>query len=274
MVKNGDYTSSTYEIKGGIPQGTKLGPLIYVIYCLDLIQSFNNKFQYMDDTTIFEVLKNDEVSTLQSVLDQIIGWCSENYMQINPTKSAEILFHFSRSKKIPDPFVIDNTPIMTFKQQKLLGVIISEDLSWSENTKYILKKANTALYALRFLKSCKVPKSFLFSYYKSSIRSLLEYCSPLWHFALSKKDCEELERIQRRAMRIINGYFELETLESRRTKCCSNTFTKVQSQYPELLQDFRSNCETRSQFILPKFHTNRTKNSFISGCVRHLLAMI
>ena len=168
-------------------------------------------------------------------------------MEINPKKSVELLFHFSKNRIVVDPFHINNVPIQSYKQHRLLGVILDENLSWKENTKAILKKANFALYSLRFLKSCHVPESFLCIYYKQSIRSVLEYCAPLWHYAISKKDCEELEKNQRRAIKIINhsSTNSIISLESRREQLCKRTFSTMKTNYPELLNDFKSYSVSR-----------------------------
>ena len=118
-------------------------------------------------------------------------------------------------------------------ETKLLGVVISEDLSWHRNTVYICKQAREKLWILRRMINLNLSDDKLYDVYCKEIRSLLEYAVPVWHPALTKKDSAMIERIQKVAFRIIlsNRYisydlaclrFHTTTLELRREKLCKN----------------------------------------------------
>ena len=126
--------------------------------------------------------------------------------------------------------IIIVAPGARVKSFKLLGVYISEDLTWGVHCDYIIKKANRRLYALRTLKKCGVPTSDLITVYCSLIRSVTEYASAV--FAnLPKYLSDVLEGIQKRALRIIppNLHYDealilsaLPSLEDRRATACES----------------------------------------------------
>ena len=100
------------------------------------------------------------------------------------------------------PICTGGVVIERVKSFKLLGVYISEDLTWGVHCDYIIKKANRRLYALRTLKKCGVPTSDLITVYCSLIRSAIEYASAV--FAnLPKYPSDALEGVQKRTLRII-----------------------------------------------------------------------
>ena len=88
------------------------------------------------------------------------------------------------------------------KHFKLLGINISHDFSWQTHVDVITSKAATRLYFLKILKKSGLSQQHLLHFYLSVIRPVLEYCSVVWHHSLSKTQCENLEAIQSRAIRI------------------------------------------------------------------------
>jgi len=83
---------------------------------------------------------------------------------------------------------------------KLLGVHIDSTLSWSTHTEHIIKKATARLYFLHQLKTAGLPNSHLLHFYITVIRPVLEYCVPVWHYALRKVQSESLEAVQKHAI--------------------------------------------------------------------------
>ncbi len=85
---------------------------------------------------------------------------------------------------------------------KLLGVIISSDLTWNAHIDYICTKASKRLYALRILKRSGAPANDLITVFCAFIRPVLEYASPVWHFSLSQFLANQIESIEKRALKI------------------------------------------------------------------------
>ena len=90
-------------------------------------------------------------------------------------------------------------------KRQLLGVLVSGDLKWNDHVSYIGSKANSRLHFLRQLKRAGVSADDMLTYYIGVIRSVLEYAAPAWHSSLTDELSENLENIQKRALRIIYG---------------------------------------------------------------------
>ena len=118
---------------------------------------------------------------------------------------------------------------MTVKKTKLLGVIITDDLKWQENTKHIVKNANKKMRMLHKFSKFTKNKSHLMHIFKSQVRGSLEYCSSVWHSSLTESDCNDIERVQKAAMKVIMGtryqgyeealrFMKIDSLRQRRLK--------------------------------------------------------
>ena len=118
-------------------------------------------------------------------------------------------------------------------QTKLLGVIVTQDIKWTENTKYIIKRANARMELLRRLVPFNPPIEDMKTVYIAYIRSILEQSSNIWHSDLNEEDRISLERVQKNAFRNIlqDKYIsyeqalsdlKMETLFSRREKLLLN----------------------------------------------------
>ena len=114
---------------------------------------------------------------------------------------------------------------------KILGVVVSTDLKFNENTDFMIKRAYKRVWILRRLKNLKASNNQLKDIYIKQVRSVLEQAVPLWQPSLPNYQKENIERVQKAALRIIYGksYFsystacetaELPTLEKRRLKLC------------------------------------------------------
>ena len=100
------------------------------------------------------------------------------------------------------PLTIDGCIISVVSHAKLLGLIISKDLEWVLHTDFICKKAAKHLYALGLLKRSSIPSSKLVRVLDTCIRPILEYACEVWHDSLPKYLSDQIERIQRNALRI------------------------------------------------------------------------
>ena len=101
------------------------------------------------------------------------------------------------------PIVIDNQTVNIVKHAKLLGVIVSNDLKWILHVNAICKKASKRLYALRLLRRNAFPDSVLVKVYCTCVRPILEYACEVWHNNLPVYLSNQVEQIQKRALRII-----------------------------------------------------------------------
>ena len=177
-VKRGHHKSSWRSIHAGVPQGTKLVPLFFLVMINDL-QTTLPLYKYVDDCTVYEIIsRSSHNSTLQDTIDSINTWTEYNNMCLNVFKTKELRVSF-----LKDPMAFDNlsssdTSIETVHDFKLLGVIISSNLTWNAHVNYTCTKASKRLYALRVLKRSGAPVKDLIIVYCAFIRPVLEYGLP------------------------------------------------------------------------------------------------
>jgi len=201
-VKLGQHKSSWRSIHAGVPQGTKLGPLFFLVMTNDL-QTTLPLYKYVDDCTVYEIISSSSHnSMLQATIDSINNWTEHDNMCLNVFKTKELHVSF-----LKDPMAFDNlsssdTSIETVHDFKLLGVIISSNLTLNAHVNYICIKASKRLYALRVLKRSGAPAKDLIIVYCAFIRPVLEYASPVWHFSLTQSLSDQIEHIQKRTIKI------------------------------------------------------------------------
>ena len=140
--------------------------------------------------------------------------------------------HFYTAKKplvLPD-VVINGRSLPITSSCKLLGVRISSSVRWQEHVNEIVNKGSKALYILYVMRRFSPPQEHLVRVYTTYIRPLLEYCAPVFHAGLTASQAKQIERVQKRALKIIAGYaytyqdllrkFGIQSLADRREDMC------------------------------------------------------
>lgn len=235
-VKVGSYVSCEVTPRGGIPQGTKLAPLLFAILVNNLVRTWNIRAKYVDDLTVVEIIPRCSPSVLPYIAGDICLFASEHGMRLNPTKCKEMLIDFLIYKPHhPPPLQLAGYVIERCITYKLLGVQLSDNLSWNAHCDYIVQRARKRMYALRTLKKVGVANADLVLVYCCIIRSILEYASPVWA-ALPGGLAEYIEKVQKTALRIIYPdraydealvYCGLATLTERRVTACQKFIRRV-----------------------------------------------
>ncbi len=191
-------------VNAGAPQGTKAGPNDFRLLINDL--HFNLPyFKYVDDVTVASVAHDANDNTLQQAVDYLVCWCNDNGMLLNVSKTKEMIVHFGRreSNSVPPMLTAHGSNIERTTSFKLLGVYFSSDLSWGTHVSFILKKSAKRFYVLYHLVRAGVDWHDIIAVYCSLIRSILEYACPVWHPGLTVGQSNDLESVQRRALRIV-----------------------------------------------------------------------
>ena len=200
-----DETSSYLSITCGVPQGTCSGPKLFVILINGDKCSLMSTHKFVDDKTISYSYSGDATQVLQTALDIEAEETRKDKMIINGTKCHAITFNFSQNNKLPQNLILNGNVVGNCDKIKLLGVIISNNLKWSENTQHIISKVNRKMYILNKLKKYGLNVEELIVIWMTILRPLTEYAAPVWHSGLTKGDSQLLESMQKWALGIILG---------------------------------------------------------------------
>ena len=150
-------------------------------------------------------------------------------MALNKTKTKYMVINFTKKFQFSTRLTLENQLLEEVSECKLLGLTLTNDLTWQKNTETIIKKANTRMIILHKLYEFNLPMEELVNMYILFIRSAVEYACVVWHSSLTEEQHNDIERIQKTALRIIlkeeySGYKAalahsgLDTLRDRRTK--------------------------------------------------------
>ena len=282
FVKFGPHTSSIGITNAGTPQGTLSGPIDFNVIINDLI--FNEEcVKYVDDTTVATSNSDPLDNSLQTATNQLISWCPINGMRINEKKTKEMLIYFGHKYPISGipPVVINDEGIERVSTYKLLGVIFNDRLTWHDHVQYIVSKASKRIFCISQLVKAGINNKDIIVIYCSIVRSILEYCCEVWHPGLSGQQSRDIERVQKRCLKIIYpliSYSEalslcgLERLDDRRKRRVCDLFSTIKDPghilHRLLTPRQHLPCvRTASAFQLPKVKSSRARRDFINHCL-------
>ena len=202
-----DCQSEWKAVPAGVPQGTKLGPWLFIVMIDDLqVPSASGVVKYVDDTTIYEIVNKNLPSIAQTSVNEISTWSAANKFLIHPTKCKELRISFSLAPTERENVKVDGQEIDSVDSVKILGVVLQSNLKWNSHVSEVISKAAKRLYFLSQLKKANVDPTELIKFYTACIRSVLLYACQVFHYSLPEYLSNSMEKIQKRALRIIYGY--------------------------------------------------------------------
>ena len=308
VVKWHGCLSVPRKLAGGGAQGATLGLLEYLSqsnHNTDFI-SESEKFKFIDDLTVLEIVNlltagisclnlkqhvpgdlpihnqfiDPENLESQKHLNKISDWTKNQKMKINEKKTKFMIFNFTKNYQFGTRLSINNKPIEMIEHTRLLGTIIQNNLCWDLNTKELVRKANARMELLRKVSTFNPGMEDLKTIYIMYVRSILEHSATVWHSSLTAENKNDLERVQKTALKIILGQrfksyenalniLDITTLEERREQLCKN-FAIRSANHPKFKHLFPLNpkshkMDTRKveKFKVFKANTERLKESSI-----------
>jgi hypothetical protein len=232
-------TSKPVEVKSGVPQGTVLGPLLFLMYINDLPDDLaSNVCLFADDCVVYRpITSSSDCEILQKDLKSLEKWENKWLMSFKPDKCN--ILRFSRKKsKTEFSYKLSGQFLQAVTSHKYLGVTLSGDMKWNTHIDNAVSKANGMLGFIRRNLS-NAPRKVKVQAYKSLVRPHIEYCSSVWD-PHTNRNIKKVEAVQRRAARfIMNDYgrkssvtamlseIQLPTLQDRRLNQRLATMHKI-----------------------------------------------
>ena len=287
-------TSSPAPVHSGVPQGTVLGPLLFLIYINDLpecISPDSNTGLYADDSSLSKEIspttdstkRDSDIKKLQTDLDRLQTWENDWQMEFNANKCQAMRISNKKNPGKPSYF-IHGQELEAVDSTKYLGVTINNKLKWNEHIAATARKAEAArAFLSRNLTKCTEETKK--QCYTTLVRPILEYASEIWD-PHEKGKIKTIERVQKRAARFIkNDYnwdnsatsmvrdLNLQPLEERRAHTKVTTFFKAISGDLEIPTKHLEplTLTTRGhqrRYRIPDTRLNITKASFYPDAIR------
>lgn len=283
--------SSGRPVKCGIPQGSILGPLFFLLYINDLPECLikTNSRLFADDTNLTatgETINEVEIA-MNLDLENLRKWLQANKLSLNVAKTEFLLigsksFLRSRLDRQPDIF-IEKEKVKQVFESKSLGVVVDQHLSWKSNTDKICKKITSGIAVLKRLRDF-VDKGTLRSVYHALIQPHFDYCREVWD-VFGASQSKRLQKLHNRSARIIMNMSNdvdhtialsslgWESLEVQRKKAKAKLMFKLLNKLgpKSLTKLFTKKCEvtkydlrnSSTSLHLPQPRTNKMKKSFM-----------
>ena len=201
------HESQKQSIKCGVPQGSILGPLLFIIYVNDIINSspLLHFIMFADDTSVFFSHNNLDtlINLLNSELSKISKWFKSNKLSLNANKTNFIHFKKTNSQITACNILIDGLPLTQKQSTKFLGVTIDSNLTWNEHIHNIHTSMSRNTGILYKLKEFLSERSLLILY-NSLVLSHINYCNIIWGNCSTTK-LNSLLLLQKRAVRTITN---------------------------------------------------------------------
>ena len=205
----GNIRSDPLPVQCGVPQGSVLGPLLFIVYTNDIHMSLShcNCILFADDTTIFKT-GADINSISQGVTDDmnmLVDWFRANKLSLNLSKTNCILFKPKNSDCNTEfSLTIGSDSIDLVCETKFLGMIIDENLSWAKHAKSIINKNSSGIYMINLVRNI-LPSKQKCMLYMSLVNSNLIYGLLLWGPMTQASDVKTLLKQQKKSIRAIEN---------------------------------------------------------------------
>ena len=201
-------------IRAGVPQGSILGPLLFLLYINDIVTDIQSCVRlFADDTSLYIIVDNpiSAAEMINTDLEIIHRWAEKWLVKFNPSKSESLLVSRKNNRNRHPPLIMNTVYINEVQHHKHLGVILSNDGTWHEHINLITSKAWQKIYVMRKLKFM-LDRDSLNKIYISFVRPTLEYANIVWDNC-TQYEANAIEKIQTEAARIVTGATRLVSLD-------------------------------------------------------------
>lgn len=286
----GGEESTEQMINAGVPQGSILGPLLFLIFINDIVETVENPmFLFADDSSLMKVFNDIDIAaaSINRDLQHLTNWANNWRVTFNVQKTVFMIITKKTTTYHPE-IKMNNTNLTQVYSERYLGMIINSNMSWKPHIDLITSKSSKRLGPM-FKMSYKLPRSALSKYYISFIRPILEYGSVIYD-SCTGNEARSLELVQRRAALLSTGGFKRtpstlllkevgwERLADRRKKAKlvllykilhNHTPAYLHALIPEQVQNLtRYSLRNPTAYRIPHSRTAYMSNSFIPSSLK------
>ena len=197
--------SNVRSVAAGVPQGSRLGPLLFIIYINDIIEDIESDILiFADDTSLLAKGKtiDETAEILKRDLQKVVDWAAKWKVTFAADKTKQMIFSKKNIANSP-LLLLNNEEIKRVKHHKHLGLFMSENLDWSAHVHYVCMRANRKLAVLR--KNRMLSRHTLDILYKITVRSIIDYALPVYFHSLKVTEKAKLDKIQYAAAKVVTG---------------------------------------------------------------------
>ncbi|KAI4873905.1 hypothetical protein NFI96_008067 [Prochilodus magdalenae] len=175
MVKLAGINSFSLTLSTGAPQGCVLSPLLYSLYTHECTarHSSNVIIKFADDTTIVGQISNNNKEAYREEVSFLTHWCRESNLSLNANKTKELIVDFRKQERVHTPITINRATVERVSSFKFLSVHITEELTWTEHTTRVVKKAQQRLFFLRRQRRFGMDPRILRTFYTCTVENVL-----------------------------------------------------------------------------------------------------
>ena len=270
VVKMNSIVSSTIIMNTGTPQGCVLSPLLYSLFTNDCVSHHSSVplLKFADDTTLIGLVSDSDESEYRHEVSSLVSWCDTNNLQLNASKTREMIVDFRKRKSPLAPIIVNGDSIERVDCFKFLGTIISNDLTWENNTDAVVKKAQQRLFFLRQLKKFGLRREILVQFYRSAIESILTFSICVWFGGISQRQRGRLDRVVKTASKIVGS--ELTSLTAIYKDRSKKRAGKIISDQTHPAHHLFELLPSGKRYRCIRTKTNRFRNSFYPSAVAAL----
>ena len=249
------------------PQGTVLSLFLFTLYTTDFsYQTESCHLQkFSDDSAVVGCISKGEEAEYTAVVDKFVSWCWLNHLQLNTTKTKELVVDLRRTKTPVTPVSILGHNVDIVEHYKCLGVYTDNKLDVIKNTEVLYKKGQSRLYFLRRLCSFNICRTMLRMFYESVVASAILFAVVCWGSRLRVADANRRNKLIKKGSDVVG--VELDTLSAvSDRRMLSKVWAILQHVSHPLLNSLFEQRSTFSQrLIAPKCTTEGHRKSFPPG---------
>ena len=251
-------------------------PCLYSLFTNNCVSSEPTvrMIKFADDTTVEGLISTtnskkspiaDPEKEYRSEVKKLEEWCDENNLELNVSKTKEIIVDFRKNKSETPALEIQGQIVEQVENFKFLGTVINSSLSWDDNCMAIISKAKQRLYFLRQLRKFKANPAIMLQFYRAVIESVLTFSMCVWYGSATQEDKDKLEGIVNTASKIIGCQLpSLDDIYQKRTKKRAKGIAKDSSHPSYHIFDL---LPSGRRYRTIRTRTNRFQKSFFPSAI-------